>query len=165
MSCQTSSKKTHTVQSICLLNIERAKAIPKSHVTEQEAMGTYSVVSSSCGQQSWTVDILAGYCMCPSFQTYHIPCKHMFSIFPHYPKWSWGDLPQELTNSSHMSLDHEAVAQAETNTTTCGVEMSEHDNSGAHSPSTAAPTSSGLLSCKISKGNKYTGCRKALRKY
>ena len=27
-------EKPHTIQSICLMNIERAKAIPKSHVTQ-----------------------------------------------------------------------------------------------------------------------------------
>ena len=38
---------SHTAQSICLLNMERGKAIPKSHVTQQEPIGLYSLLSSS----------------------------------------------------------------------------------------------------------------------
>ena len=79
-------EKPHTIQSICLMNIERAKAIPKSHVTQEESVGVYSLASSSSiSEQSWTVNIPAGLCTCPSFLSAHIPCKHMFAIFHHYP--------------------------------------------------------------------------------
>jgi len=106
------------------MNIERAKAIPKSHVTQQESVGVYSLASSSSeSEQTWTVDIPAGSCTCPSFLSSHIPCKHMFAVFYHYPQWSWDSLPKELTCSSHMTLDHQASSQME-----CDAEVRENDN-------------------------------------
>jgi len=43
------------------MNIGRAKAIPKSHVTQQESVGVYFLASSSSeSEQTWTVDIPLG---------------------------------------------------------------------------------------------------------
>ena len=154
-------EKPHTIQSICLMNIERAKAIPKSHVTQKESVGVYSLASSSSGsEQSWTVNIPAGLCTCPSFLSAHIPCKHMFAIFHHHPQWSWHNLPKELTCSSHMTLDHQATAQME-----CDPERTENDSDDldtVHSCSSATPSTTGLLPSKINDGRRVYRLQKSV---
>ena len=152
---------SHTAQSICLLNKDRAKAIPRSHVTQQEPIGVYSLLSSSNAERSWTVNIPAGSCTCPSFLSSHLPCKHMFAIFHHYPEWSWDDLPKELTNSSHMTLDQQAIAQLENCTAICNAGMSEDDNSEVFLPSPATTTTTGLLPSKTSEGKQVHRLQKS----
>ena len=109
-------ERPHTVQGICLANIDRGMALPNCHIKE-ESTGVFSVVRSSSTQDNcgnpWTVNINEGTCSCPSFQSSHIPCKHMFAIFHHYPSWSWDDLPATLTSSSHLTLDHEASTEVQ----------------------------------------------------
>ena len=102
-------ERPHKVQSLCLLNMERGQAIPKSYLSEFES-GKFEVISSSSGTSSssgnkWTVIIPDGICTCPSFQSTNIPCKHFFAILHHYSKWGWKDLPKTLTQASHMVLD------------------------------------------------------------
>ena len=80
--------RPHTVQAICLGNMERGKAIPKCLIKEKEPAEGFFYVST-CSQSSntecnqWTVHISNGTCSCPSFQSSHIPCKHIFAIFHH----------------------------------------------------------------------------------
>lgn len=38
--------KPHMIQSICLLNIEQGKSIPKSHVAPQELLDNFKVAKS-----------------------------------------------------------------------------------------------------------------------
>ena len=154
-------EKPHTIQSICLMNIERAKAIPKSHVTQQESVGVSSLASSSSeSEQTWTVDIPAGSCTCPSFLSAHIPCKHMFAVFYHYPQWSWDSLPKELTCSSHMTLDHQATSQME-----CDAEVRENesdDQDRVHTCSSATPSTTGQLPRKLSDGKRVYRLQKSI---
>ena len=96
------------MQTICLMNIERGSAIPIGNITEQ-VEGRFSF--SSGGNVHWEVNIPNGTCTCPSFLSSHIPCKHMFAVFYHYPQWKWDDLPLELTTSSHIILDHDATSE------------------------------------------------------
>ena len=158
------SNLSHTAQSICLLNIERVKNIPKNNVTEQDPKGVYSILSSSA-ERSWTVNIPAGSCTCPTFQSSHLPCKHMFAIFHHYPKWSWDDLPSDLTNSSHMTLDQQAIAQVEDSTMIGTTDMNDHDNSEERLSSPGTPTTTGLLPSKTSEGKQLYRLQKALKKH
>ena len=107
-------ERPHTMQGICLGNIERGMALPKSHITELESTGVFSVVKSSTTQDDpWIINIPDGTCSCPAYLSSHVPCKHMFAIFHYYPKWSWNDLPVALTNSPHLTLDHVTTAQIE----------------------------------------------------
>ena len=101
-------ERPHSVQGICLLNIERGKSIPVGHITNLPENGAYKIKkgsSEASEDDTWTVNIPEGNCTCPAFQTSHIPCKHMFAIFHHHSTWKWSDLPQSLTEAPHMSLD------------------------------------------------------------
>ena len=109
-------ERPHTMQALCLANIDRGMKLPKSHIKE-ESTGVFSVERSSSTQDTcgnpWIVNIPDGTCSCPSFQSSHVPCKHMFAIFHHYPTWSWDDLPATVTTSSHLTLDHETTTQVQ----------------------------------------------------
>ena len=113
----------HAVQSLCLLNIERGLSIPKNHFSEFET-GKFHVTPSS-GETKWIAIIPAGTCTCPAFQSTNIPCKHLFAIFHHFPKWSWEDLPTTLTEAAHMILD--SVTECSTDQVTGEVDMEVPD--------------------------------------
>lgn len=83
--------RPHSVQSLCLMNIQRAKATPKSRLSQKDLAGVFTVSKGTDGSESdsWTVNISAGTCSCPSFLASNVPCKHMFAVFHHYPQWSW----------------------------------------------------------------------------
>lgn len=85
-----------------MLNIERAKSIPKSYLSEVDK-GTFQIKSRD--NKSWTISLSSGTCTCPAFVTTNTPCKHFFAVFHHFPTWSWNDLPKCLTESSHVTLD------------------------------------------------------------
>lgn len=102
--------RPESVQSLCLLNIQRGTSIPASYITQQDlpSSGKFKLKKTSSGSEGddqWEVDICNGTCTCPSFISAHVPCKHMFAIFHHYTQWSWDSLPKELTESVHMTLD------------------------------------------------------------
>lgn len=47
----------------------------------------------------------------------HLPCKHFFAIFRHYPEWGWKKLPQHYTNSSMLTLDEGIIGKPAYNPT------------------------------------------------
>ena len=104
--------RPHKVQSHIMLNMERAKAIPKSHITESDT-GVYDIVSND--GKSWRTVIPCGTCTCPSFVSTNIPCKHFFAVFYHHTMWNWKDLPSSLTEASHMVLDNINESTTSTN--------------------------------------------------
>lgn len=48
-------------------------------------------------------------CTCQDWLKYHIPCKHFFAVFNHFPTWSWTALPQKYLNSAYLSTDKAAL--------------------------------------------------------
>ena len=109
-------ERPHSVQSLCLLNMERGRKIPLSYFIQLFQDGMFAVTKSQVRSQdddNWKVDICGGTCSCPAFLSFNIPCKHMFAIFHHFPQWSWDNLPNTLTNSHHMTLDHDLTNSSE----------------------------------------------------
>ena len=82
--------------------MEKAKLIPSTAISEtSSSSGEFKVTS---GNGTYDVKIIAGSCSCPYFCQERIPCKHIFSIFNHFP-WNWSDLPVVLTQSAYMTLE------------------------------------------------------------
>ena len=112
--------RPHQVQSLCMLNMERAKSIPKSHLSEVDK-GTFQTMSKD--KKLWRISLSSGTCTCPIFVSPNIPCKHFFAVFCHFPKWSWNDLWTELSHitlddtSSGTSMDYTVTAYADNNIT------------------------------------------------
>ena len=49
-------------------------------------------------------------CSCKDWLTYHLPCKHFFAVFRHFPEWGWEKLPNSYLTSPYLSLDNQAIA-------------------------------------------------------
>jgi len=111
--------RPHKVQSLCMLNMERAKFIPKSDLMEVQK-GVFDIQSR---RNIWKIDLTNGTCTCPAFTLTKIPCKHFFAVFYHFSNWSWSDLPSSLTDSCHMVLDKISDLRTDVN-------MAEEDNIG-----------------------------------
>ena len=90
--------RPHKVQSLCMLNMERAKSISKADLKEIQR-GIFNIKSKD--NNVWKTDLTNGTCTCPAFVLTNIPCKHFFAVFYHTPMWNWNDLPSSLTKSSH----------------------------------------------------------------
>ena len=50
-------------------------------------------------------------CTCKDWLTFHLPCKHFFAIFHHFPEWDWGKLPKRYLTSPYLSSDNQAIAE------------------------------------------------------
>ena len=117
------------------MNFERGKRIPKSHVTLQELLGSFTVMKSVAGdsleESTWTVSIPEGTCTCPSFVLSNMPCKHMFAVFYHYPMWTCDNLPVSVTQSPHILLDASATNSFEKQPSalSCGADYSLDNSS------------------------------------
>ena len=79
--------RPESVQSLCLLNIQRGTSIPSSYIIQQDppSSGKFKLKKTSSDSEGdddkWEVDVCNGTCTCPSFISAHVPCKHMFAIF------------------------------------------------------------------------------------
>lgn len=49
-------------------------------------------------------------CSCKDWLAYHLPCKHFFAIFRHYPEWGWEKLPTSYLLSPYLSLDNQSIS-------------------------------------------------------
>ena len=50
-------------------------------------------------------------CTCKDWLTYHLPCKHFFAVFRHFPEWGWEKLPvsDSYVTLPYLSLDNQAI--------------------------------------------------------
>ena len=48
-------------------------------------------------------------CSCRDWIMWHLPCKHFFAIFTHYPKWNWNSLPENYLNGAYLNTDDSAI--------------------------------------------------------
>ncbi len=51
------------------------------------------------------------HCTCWDWLTFHLPCKHFFAIFHHFPDWNWEKLLKHYLTSPYLSADSEAIAE------------------------------------------------------
>ena len=70
--------------------------------------GTFEVKGSSGKNHS--VKFAPPSSSCRDWITWHIPCKHFFGIFTHYPKWNWNSLPGSYLSGAYLSTDQSAIA-------------------------------------------------------
>ena len=153
------------------MNIERGKAIPKSHIMETEPNGDFSIAKSTSASKSslqeddlWEVSIPQGTCICPSFKCSYIPCKHMFAVFHHYPAWTWNNLPLQLTESAHMLLDADAtgVLYHQSLTEAFSVEDEAINDNTCAQLQSAGPCTSGPIPPSTTQGKKLYSLQKRL---
>ena len=95
----------------------------------------------------------------PHFLTTHTPCKHMFAVFQHF-HWSWHDLPDDVKNSPHMTLDnHDIDPLMNENSNTVGEDAPSVTTVHEDAPSV---TTVHELPCNSSKGKQVYKLQKAV---
>lgn len=146
--------RPHSVQGICLLNIERSKSIHIDRIIKQPEDGVFWVKkllsTESSSDSKYVVSITEGDCTCPAFQTSKIPCKHMFAVFHHHQEWNWSKLPEALTEAPHITLDISVTEK-----------LREDDNMDEHSPNESPCTSTEIPPHKTT-GRKIYQLQKAI---
>uniref|UniRef100_A0A8W8IS37 SWIM-type domain-containing protein n=1 Tax=Magallana gigas TaxID=29159 RepID=A0A8W8IS37_MAGGI len=71
-------------------------------------------VPSSDGKNFYILDLERRMpsCSCPDWSKCHLPCKHMLSIFIHFPGHSWEFLHPDYTECPHFKVDRDILKQA-----------------------------------------------------
>lgn len=87
-----------------------AEDIPPSHIKTTESDGVFKVKSQDDFQRFENEDQQPS-CECQFWVHNHLPCKHFFAIFRHYPEWGWEKLPQHYTNSPMLILDEAIIGK------------------------------------------------------
>ena len=95
--------------------------------TQQEGVFLVSGNPNHSPKSGYKVNISEGQCSCAYFTLKIIPCKHMFTVFNHFPTWEWCHLPASLTEAPHMTLDETIHSTVVRGVTT--------DDNNAHSDS------------------------------
>ena len=92
-----------------------AEDIPPSHIKTTESDGVFKVKSQDDFQRWYLVQFenedQQPSCECQFWVRNHLPCKHFFAIFRHYPEWGWEKLPQHYTNSPMLILDEAIIGK------------------------------------------------------
>ena len=81
------------------------------------------------------VDFGEPSCSCKEWITHHIPCKHFFAVFNHYPQWGWDQLPSSYKASPYLSLDNVTMSNYIASETGLPDQMDDH-NGDNNTPST-----------------------------
>ncbi len=76
------------------------------HMENFEVKGKKGSYTVNFGDQSHDP-----HCTCRDWLTFHLPCKHFFAIFHHFPDWNWEKLPKHYLMPPYLSADSEAIAE------------------------------------------------------
>ena len=97
-----------TIISHCLQRRSKALKYTIEDVTPiDDKRGIFSVKGTSGKDHNVTFTLPS--CSCRDWITWHLPCKHFFTIFSHYPKWNWNSLPVSYLNGPYLSTDQSAI--------------------------------------------------------
>ena len=95
----------------CLHRQASSNKFSQSDITQMNPHCGKFEVKSNKGKQ--TVDFggesIEPTCSCKDWLTYHLPCKHFFAVFRHYPEWGWEKLPTSYLQSPYLSLDNQSI--------------------------------------------------------
>ena len=91
----------------CLARIRKAEKFTRESVQQINNSGHFTVKSSSGKQHTvkFTTDDHMPECTCKDWTRWHIPCKHFFTIFTHFPHWGWTNLPKEYLENEYLCAD------------------------------------------------------------
>lgn len=91
-----------------------AQDIPVGHV-KYISDGVFQVKSQEAKDEWYGVEFgnedNPPHCECKFWCRNHLPCKHLFAIFRHYPEWGWDKLPLHYTQSPRLTLDEAVIGQ------------------------------------------------------
>ena len=90
----------------CLERKAKCHKFTKDDITKV-ADGVFEVLKSGGGKH--TVTFSTPECTCKDWVRHHIPCKHFFAVFEHFPDWDWSKLPHDFQGSCYLSADISSV--------------------------------------------------------
>ena len=97
----------------CMEKITLAQDICKEDIMTTQADGVFNVKSETFSKKLYMVQFenkqWQPSCECTSWQRTHLPCKHFFAIFQHFPQWNWDKLPLTYRESPFINLDFHLV--------------------------------------------------------
>ena len=91
----------------CLSRIRKAERFTKESV-EQINESSQFIVKSASGKEhalNFTNDENNPECTCKDWICWHIPCKHFFAVFNHFPNWGWTKLPKKYLENEYLTAD------------------------------------------------------------
>ena len=91
----------------CLERKAKCHKFTEEDIKVLEQGGKFEVFKGDGGMHM--VDFNVPECSCKDWAKYHIPCKHFFAVFEHYPDWGWFKLPQHFQGSCYLSADTKSV--------------------------------------------------------
>ena len=88
----------------CLTRIRKADKFSKESI-EQNGTTSQFKVNTTSGKQHTVVfanDENMPQCSCKDWTHWHIPCKHFFAVFKHFPNWGWMRLPKDYLRNEYL---------------------------------------------------------------
>lgn len=101
--------RPHHVVKHCMSKIHLAEEFSTQQVLQKGDSGIFQVESLTEKKVWYTVRYDDPSCSCKSWQHNHLPCKHFFAVFRHYPEWGWDKLPLVYTCSPTLTLDENVI--------------------------------------------------------
>jgi len=91
----------------CLSRIRKADRFTNESVEQMDGSGQFMVKSASGKQHTlkFISDNNMPECTCKDWTRWHIPCKHFFAVFNHFPNWKWTSLPREYLENEYLTAD------------------------------------------------------------
>jgi hypothetical protein len=95
----------------CLSRTQKAANFSKESIKQMaNEHGTF-IVHSPSGKQhkvQFRTEKNTPQCTCKDWIRWHIPCKHFFAVFTHFPEWGWASLPKVYLENEYLSTDSAA---------------------------------------------------------
>lgn len=95
----------------CLSRIRKAERFTKESVEQIDSSSQFTVKSASGKEHTvkFKNDENIPVCTCKDWTRWHIPCKHFFAIFNHFPSWGWTSLPKKYLDNEYLTADSAAL--------------------------------------------------------
>ena len=97
----------------CLSRLQKVAKFTKASIKMATAPGTFIVYSPSGKEHKvqFVAEDNMPQCTCKDWIRWHIPCKHFFAVFSHFPRWGWASLPKQYLDSEYLSADSASLLQ------------------------------------------------------
>ena len=91
----------------CLTRIRKGEKFTKESVKHTSESNQFTIKNASGKEHTlkFTNDENMPECTCKDWTRWHIPCKHFFAVFNHFPNWGWASLPTKYLENEYLTAD------------------------------------------------------------
>ena len=113
----------------CLSRIRKGEKFTKESVKHIRESNQFIVKSASGKEHTlkFANDENMPECTCKDWTRWHIPCKHFFAVFNHFPNWGWASLPMKYRENEYLTADSAVLTNP--------------SDGGSHSPTSTVSSS------------------------